>query len=999
MQKRSLSAVFAFAILAMFVMAVSASGASGSDATGLYIVQMQADPAVAYEGGVAGIPATKPANGKKFDSRAAGVEQYVGHLKATHDSALASVGAEKVYDYVYTYNGAAARMTADQAAALAKRADVVAVVPEMTYTVDTSSTPTFLGLDAENGIWDRLNGPKGYGSKGGAGENIIIGVVDSGIWPQSTSFSDRQILGTKAGKVVYGPVAVGPPPAGWAGTCQTGEQFAATDCNNKLIGARYFNASQGGNAGIDANRPWEFNSPRDYHGHGTHTTSTAGGNFGVPATGAAAIFGKTSGIAPRARVATYKALWSTQDGSTASGGTTDLAAAIDRAVADGVDVINYSVSGATTNFQDPVQIAFLNAARVGVFVSASAGNSGPTAGTVAHPSPWLTTVAAEQHDRQGKGSATINGVVYNGASAGTGSASGSMVTFGARASNPRLCMLNSLTPAAAGKIVVCERGVNARLEKSFEVQRVGGIGMILVNPSANSLNADLHFVPSVHLDHTTYDAIEAAALAGQTASIAGQVLYGQPAPFIAAFSSRGPTTAAGGDILKPDLGAPGQDILASVAPPANRGRDFDLYSGTSMSAPHVAGLAALFKQLHPGWSPMAIKSALMTTGTDILDAFTDTAASDPSAQKAFAQGAGHVQPNAAMDPGLVYDSGLFDWVAFMCGSSPGFWTPGSCTTVQSAGFSTAARDMNTASVQLANMAGTQTVKRRVTNVSSSTSTYTAAASMNGVSVSVSPSTLTLAPGETKSFEITFLLNGAPLNKFTAGHLTWSDGTHNVRIPLVVRPRQFASPAEVTSNGSPVSWKVNIGYNGPLSASVGGLVAATQTAWTVTQDPDQTFVRTDPTGTFEYVTTVPNGSVFRAGIYEDAIAPTGTDLDMFAYRCTATTCTAVATSADGDSNEEITVTNTTGAAAEYRVYVHGWSTNGPSASGTLFTWQVGTTSAGNTTLTGVVSPASVGQQEHTATFSGLAANTRYLGRVDYSSGTTALGRTLLNVRTP
>ena len=149
-------------------------------------------------------------------------------------------------------------------------------------------------------------------------------------------------------------------------------------------------------------RPWEFQSARDYNGHGTHTASTAGGNYGVPATGPAAVFGKISGMAPRARIAMYKALWSTQDGSTASGFTSDLAAAIDQAVADGVDVINYSVSGATTNFADPVEISFLFAARAGIFVAESAGNSGPTTWTVAHPVPWTTTVAAGTHNRSGR---------------------------------------------------------------------------------------------------------------------------------------------------------------------------------------------------------------------------------------------------------------------------------------------------------------------------------------------------------------------------------------------------------------------------------------------------------------------------------------------------------------------------------------------------------------------------------------------------------------------
>jgi hypothetical protein len=193
----------------------------------------------------------------------------------------------------------------------------------------------------------------------------------------------------------------------------------------------------------------------------------------------------------------------------------------------------------------------------------------------------------------------------------------------------------------------------------------------------------------------------------------------------------------------------------------------------------------------------------------------------------------------------------------------------------------------------------------------------------------------------------------------------------------------------------VSWQVRVGYNGPLTATVGGLVPATQTPFTVAQDPDQTFNRLDPTGTFSTSVTVQPGEVFRSTITEDAITPTGTDLDMFVFNG----ATQVGSSADGDSNEEVTLRNATAAPITYTVYIHGFSTNGPQAAGTLFTWRVGTTSAGNTTLSGVVSPASVGTQTHTATFTGLAPNTRYLGRVDYSDGTNALGRTLLSVRTP
>ena len=514
MRFRSWGALGAFAVLGALMLAVSASGADISTEKQTYIVQMLESPVVAYEGGTAGLAATKPAKGQKIDPNSAAVKKYAAYLVSQHDAALQKVGgAAKLYDYNYTYNGFAAKLTAGQKAALEKQAGVLAVSAEETVTADTSSTPTFLGLTAPGGLWEQLGGPTAGKSGVGAGENVVIGVVDSGIWPESKSFSDRN----SAGQLIYQQIP------GWNGKCTPGEGFNASMCNQKLIGGQHFNASWGGDAALEAQRPWEFTSVRDYNGHGTHTASTAGGNNGVAATGPAAIFGTVSGMAPRARISAYKALWSTQDASTASGLTGDLVAAIDQAVADGVDVINYSISGSQTNFADPVMVSFLFAADAGVFVAASAGNSGPTTSTVAHPSPWMTTVAAGTHNRDGKGSVTLgNGATYNGASVATpigpkpfiDSTAASLP--GADATLVALCYGagdNGGTPVldpakVAGKIVLCDRGVTGRVNKSLAVQQAGGVGMILVNTSANSLNADFHFVPTVHLSHLDRPGVE-----------------------------------------------------------------------------------------------------------------------------------------------------------------------------------------------------------------------------------------------------------------------------------------------------------------------------------------------------------------------------------------------------------------------------------------------------------------------------------------------------------
>ena len=200
MRLRSLGALGAFAVLAVLMLAVSASGADTSTAKETYIVQMLESPVVAYEGGTAGLAATKPAKGQKIDPNSAAVKKYAAYLASQHDAALQKVGgAAKLYDYAYTYNGFAAKLTAGQKSALEKQAGVLAVSPEEMVTADTSSTPAFLGLTAPGGLWEQLGGPTAGKNGVGAGENVVIGVVDSGIWPESKSFSDRDATG----KLIY----------------------------------------------------------------------------------------------------------------------------------------------------------------------------------------------------------------------------------------------------------------------------------------------------------------------------------------------------------------------------------------------------------------------------------------------------------------------------------------------------------------------------------------------------------------------------------------------------------------------------------------------------------------------------------------------------------------------------------------------------------------------------------------------------------------------------
>ena len=919
-----------------------------------YIVQLAEQPVTAYTGGIKGYAATKPNKGQKIDPNSPKVAGYMGYLKSRQDVVLGSVGgSNKLYNYGYVFNGFAAELTEAQAQKLAQTPGVLAVSKDEIRALDTSSTPAFLGLSGPTGFWNRT---------GATGEDVIIGMVDTGAWPEHPSFSDRTGTngnGTKDGKLSYQQIP------GWHGRCVPGEAFTGSDCNQKLIGARYYNAGFGGNAGIAAAFPSDFISPRDSDGHGTHTASTAGGNANVATTGPAAVFGSISGIAPRARIAAYKVCWGGNDGGCAS---TDSVAAIDQAVADGVDVINFSISGTSTNFRDPVEIAFLFAADAGVFVAASAGNSGPATSTVAHPGPWLTTVAAGTHSRNGAGSATLgNGVTYTGASLATAVGSASLIDStaaglpGAGATAVALCFaavdnggVAVLDPAkVAGKIVVCDRGITARVNKSLAVQAAGGLGMILLNTSPNSLNADFHVVPTVHLQNTDRAAVKAyAATAGATATINQAVIVqNTPAPFTASFSSRGPLRAANGDLLKPDIIAPGQDILAGVSPPGNNGRLFDLYSGTSMSSPHVAGLAALFKQLQPGWSPMAIKSALMTSAGDVLDG------PNTNPLVIFRQGAGHVRPNNAANPGLVFDSGFNDWLGFLCGTQlpTSFCSDAGVPVLDPS-------NLNTASIAIGDMAGVQTVTRRVTNVGGSAATYTPSyTGMAGISVAVSPATLTLAAGETKSFTATFTRTTAALNAYAGGQLTLSDGTHNVRIPMVVRPVALAAPAQVGG-----SYSVTFGYSGAFTATPRGLIPAATAAGAVATN-----------GSVDIPVTVPAGTTIARFSLFDSEVSQPSDLDLEVYNAGGT---LVGASGGATTAEEVNLLNP--AAGVYTVRVVGFAVPVGSANFTLFSWALGSTVAGNMSVTAPASATIGATGAIGITTSGLTVGAKYFGSVVY-----------------
>lgn len=953
---------------------------SDKGAATVYIVQLAGDPVVAYEGGEPGLPGTRVPRGQHVDPSSGNVRRYANHLDQRHAAVLAAAGAPadaRFYDYRFAFNGFAAELTPGQAARVAQNPEVVAVTADTRRQVLTDNTPTELQLapnGQNDGFWQT------YDERG---EDVIIGVIDTGIWPEHPSFSDQTDLAFRPGASGRRTLAYGPPPAHWHGTCQTGEQWSRNLCGNKLIGARYFITGLT-RAGVD---PHDYASARDHDGHGTHTASTAGGNAGVPASiyGRPVGLGPISGMAPRARIAAYKGCF-----GEAGCVTTDLVAAIDQAVADGVDVINYSIGSDTPSVLSPDAVAFLFAADAGVFVATSAGNAGPGEATVGSPAaaPWVTAVGASTHGRQFDDTVTLgNGATVTGGSITLGVGPAPLVDGGADCAT-------GLDPAAvSGAIVFCERVTGIpRVEHGEHVLAAGGVGMILFDPpQVNVTPTDNHVVPTSTVlapaAEEILDYLESAP--APTATISEGVAAAEPqAPDMAVFSSRGPNGAVP-DIIKPDVTAPGVQILAGNSPTAFLGAPGELFQaiqGTSMSSPHVAGVGALLSGLHPEWSAAMIASALVTTAHQDVDREDGTTPANP-----FDFGGGHIRPFPAGDPGLVYDAGFDDYVGFLCGAGE----IGPCDPEETIDPS----DLNLATIGIGQLAGSQTVTRTVTDVGGG-GTYTVAVDAPpGVDASVSPPTLTVAPGGTATYQVTFTtLPGAAIDEWSFGSLTWSDGgSHAVRSPIAVRPVALAAPPEVEGTGTSgtASYDVTFGYTGPFTADPDGLVPATVDARTVVDDPEDDINAALLSGVGIDVVqiTVPAGAThLRASLFDENTDGED-DLDLYLF------------DPDGnfvDGSGSVTATEQVDAvdpaAGDWTLVVHGWETEGPDAAYDLFTWVLTGAPAGNVNVT-APPVATLGQEGQVdVAWAGLAAGQRYLGAVHHGDGTDEIGRTMVSIRT-
>lgn len=709
----------------------------------------------------------------------------------THPSAI-------LHTYDSVFHGFSAVLTPSQLAAIRRHPSVLAAFEDRRRHLHTTRSPQFLGLRNQRGLWSESD----YGS------DVIIGVFDTGIWPERRSFSDRNL---------------GPVPRRWRGICQTGKSFTASNCNRKIIGARFFaeghEAAASGLGGVSVagiNDTVEFRSPRDADGHGTHTASTAAGRYVYKASMEGYAAGIAKGVAPKARLAIYKVCWK-NSGCFDS----DILAAFDAAANDGVDVISISIGGSdgisSPYYLDPIAIGSFGAVSRGIFVSSSAGNDGPNGMSVTNLAPWLTTVGAGTIDRNFPADVILSdGRNFSGESlyAGKPLKGKNMypLVYPGKAGllSASLCLENSLDPKLVrGKIVICDRGSSPRAAKGLVVKRAGGVGMILANGASNGegLVGDAHLIPACAVGASEGDRIKSHLASNRklkaTIEFRGTVVGTKPAPVVASFSGRGPN-GLNPEILKPDLIAPGVNILAAwteaVGPtglePDKRKAEFNILSGTSMACPHVSGAAALLKSAHPDWSPAVIRSAMMTTAS-VADNSMNPMIDEGSRKRAtpYDYGAGNLNLDSAMDPGLVYELTNDDYVSFLCSIEYGPKTIQVITRsrVNCPMKKPLPENLNYPSIAAMFPTGSSSSRlffRMVTNVGGANAVYRVRVDPpKGVKVSVKPRRLVFSEIKRRlGYYVNVTVRGKKSGSGSGavfGSLTWEDGKHVVRSPIVV----------------------------------------------------------------------------------------------------------------------------------------------------------------------------------------------------------------------
>ncbi|XP_042444854.1 subtilisin-like protease SBT2.2 isoform X2 [Zingiber officinale] len=700
----------------------------------------------------------------------------------------------KLYSYRYLINGFSVLITSQQADKLLKRREVANVLLDFSVRTATTHTPEFLGLP--QGAWIPEGGPEV------AGEGIVIGFIDTGIDPTHPSFSDKLSI----------------------------NQFPVPHHFSAIIRGA-FNATA------------DHASPLDSDGHGTHTASIAAGNYGIPVVVSGHHFGNASGMAPHAHIAVYKALYRSFGGFAA-----DVVAAIDQAAQDGVDIISLSITpnrrppGLATFF-NPIDMSLLAAVKAGIFVVQAAGNTGPAPKSMSSFSPWIFTVGASSHDRIYNNylvlgnNLTISGV---GLAPGTdGNLMYPLITATHALKNETTienelylheCQDSSLLKKKLikGKILVCGysiryvlglSSIKQALQTAKDTSAVGIVfymdpfvigfqlnptpmpipGLIIPSPDDSKLFLQ-YYNNSLHRGKNAKTIVKFGGVARILGGLKAN--YSISAPKVMYYSSRGPdpedNSFLDADILKPNLIAPGNSIWGAWSSLGTesaefQGEKFAMMSGTSMAAPHVAGLAALIKQKFPNFNPSAIASALSTTTTRIdkqgAMIMAQRAYSNPDSTMSpatpFDMGSGFVNATAALDPGLIFESDYGDFLSFLCGIN------GSAPVVlnytgQSCLFSTkTGSDLNLPTITVAFLNQSRTIMRRVTNTANDEYYSISWSAPHGVSVSVSPTRFFIGRGQQQN--LTVVLNPTMNSSYASfgGIGIYGSQGHKVFIPLSV----------------------------------------------------------------------------------------------------------------------------------------------------------------------------------------------------------------------
>ncbi|KAK6158069.1 hypothetical protein DH2020_005383 [Rehmannia glutinosa] len=649
-----------------------------------------------------------------------------------------------VHTYRHVINGFAAKLTPRELEEMEKQDGFLYARPSKKYDLHTTHSPTFLGLNQNQGVWP---GPANFG------KGVIIGLLDSGITPGHASFDDK---------------GVPPPPAKWKGKCE----FNKEACNNKLIGARIFGDDDRG-------------TTLDHVGHGTHTASTAAGNFVLGANLFGQANGTASGLAPLAHLAMYKIYFS----------DSAILAGIDAAIDDGVDVLSMSFGEKTSTpfYKNSIAIGSFAAMKKGIFVSCSAGNGGPKSHSLVNEAPWILTVGASTTDRKIVGIAKL----------------GNQDEIEGETLNAHPNFLATPLPLVTadnldikGKIVLNEITEPDRIGIRQTSIQVDAAAFILMNNEklgyTVKLSPDLSAPPTLHVSNFSGEKIKAYINSTSnpvaTISFKGTIVGDKTAPAVAAFSSRGPNLASPG-ILKPDIIGPGVNIIAAWPEPVEDGNPaFNIISGTSMSCPHLSGVAVLIKSAHPDWSPAMIKSAIMTTATQI------NLNQDPILDQRhlpadiFAIGAGHVNPSMAMDPGLVYDIPSRDYISYLCSLYDEKQVAVivreniNCNGSEYQGIPEAQLNYPSFAVALGDTS--LTYSKTVTNVGDAKSTYNVQIeNVPGVNMVVEPTVLAFTELNQKmSYKVNFSRQDFTTDgsEYVQGSIAWVSANHKVRIPVSVK---------------------------------------------------------------------------------------------------------------------------------------------------------------------------------------------------------------------